>query len=272
MRLGAPLAGALTGVVISGSGGLPAGLSGAVGGVMVSESFRSAGEQLESGLLGPREQERVGAALSMAAKLIQERLDVGDEIRSDGFFDREDGGRGASDEILEGMLRKAAAAYEEKKLPFIAALYANLAFSPDVPVAEGHYALQAADRLTFRQFCFLGLLTAEAHEDDVSLIARALTEVRGIDLPGITRGAQVEMGGLANEGLVGYRLPPGEVVHPASTTAKGQINSDDVRDLAPTLSGILLSSLMSLDRTRHEDVESALAELAGDPEWRLKAR
>jgi hypothetical protein len=168
LRVGAPLVGALTGAPIGSSGGLPGGLSGAAGGVMVTESFRAVGGQLESGALSPREQERIGAAVHLAARLVQERLDAGEEVRSDGFFDEVTGGRPISEEVLEGMLRKAAGSYEEKKLPFIAALYANLAFSPEVPAAEAHYALQVADRVTFRQLSLLGLFTVEAHQDDVT--------------------------------------------------------------------------------------------------------
>jgi hypothetical protein len=270
LHRGSALVGALTGVAVGASGQLQAEIAGAVTAVVVGESLRTIGDQLERSVLSPREQERVGAAMLFAARRIRERQDAGDEPRDDGFFDEDIRGRSASDEFLEGVLRRAADAYEERKVPFLGSLFANLVFAKDVPVPEAHYFLRVADRLTFRQLSFLGLFQLPAYERDIDLIARALTELRGIDLSGISRGAEVELTGLANEGLFGIRQEDGRVVHPVGTFASG-LTSDSVERLGLSPSGEALASLLSLDRLLTEDAEAALAELAGDSDWRSKA-
>lgn len=263
---GAPIAGALAGTAMAAPAALPVVIGATAGGLMIERAVEFVGR-----VLFGRERERASAALFLAVSAISERMAAGEKIRTDGFFEEGTTGRAASAEFLEGMLRKAAEAYEERKVPFLASLFENLAFNEHVTAEEAHYFLQVADRLTFRQLCFLALFASGEFQNDVSRIAHALIEPRGIGLPGITRGAEVELIGLANEALLGYLQQDGSVVHPAATLGGGKIVPKTYERLHAAPSGKLMYGLMGLDKIQPSDTEGALSELAGDPSWREKA-
>jgi hypothetical protein len=72
-----------------------------------------------------RETKRIGATLTFAAAKIKERLDSGQNLRSDGFFDEDASNRAPADEIAEGVVIAAQREHEEKKLKFYGNLLAS---------------------------------------------------------------------------------------------------------------------------------------------------
>jgi hypothetical protein len=127
------------------------------GGVLASKALNYVGMEISERLLGPRERTRIGATLTLAAAEINERIEKGEKVRSDGFFDRTDSGRSNAEELAESVLLKSQREPEEKKLPFLAHLLANISFSPEISVPLGEQLIKAADQLTYRQFCILRL-------------------------------------------------------------------------------------------------------------------
>ena len=71
-------------------------------------------------ILAGREKARVGLVYGLAAHRIKERLDRGEQLRADGFFDAHISDRSSADEIAEAVLIAAQKEYEERKLPYIA--------------------------------------------------------------------------------------------------------------------------------------------------------
>ena len=82
--------------------------------------LRRVGADVSERLLSPREQARVGFVLASAATEIHSRIERGETLRSDGFFDPRHGERSDAEEVSEGVLLKSQREPEEKKLPYMA--------------------------------------------------------------------------------------------------------------------------------------------------------
>jgi len=156
---GAKIAGGAVGAALGFFAGGPAGAA-ALGaaGSMVSEALAHIGDDVSQRMLGPREKVRVGGVLAMSAAKIQERLDAGEQIRDDDFFDKKVDGRSDADEVAESILLKAQRESEEKKLQYMSNLLASIAFQPWVTVAVAQQLAKAAESLTYRQICILAAI------------------------------------------------------------------------------------------------------------------
>jgi len=155
---GAELAGGAVGGALGFfAAGAAGAAAGGAGGVAVSKVLRRIGNELSDRLLGPREKMRVGATLALAAKEIDERIVKGEKTRSDGFFEKNSSGRSNAEELAESVLLKSQREPEEKKIPLLAHLLANIAFSPEISVALGEQMIKAVDQLTYRQLCIMRL-------------------------------------------------------------------------------------------------------------------
>ena len=133
-----------------------AALAGAVG-TAVTTTFESIGYEISSRGLAPREQARVGSVFALASREIVERHENGEQFRDDGFFDIDDTGRSDAGEVWESVLLKAQRDAEEKKLPYMAHLFANLAFDSEISAPMAHQMTKAAEAMTYRQLCILKL-------------------------------------------------------------------------------------------------------------------
>jgi hypothetical protein len=155
---GAELAGASAGAALGLIGGPAGALGGAAVGVTVTRALRKVGADLRERLMTPRETVRTGAAYAVAAATIRERLEHGDAPRSDGFFEAGEAGRAAAEELLEGVLRSAADAYEEQKVSYLGRLYASIAFDRTVSRRYANFLITLARRLTFSQMVLMAVL------------------------------------------------------------------------------------------------------------------
>ena len=147
-------AGAATGFLLGGPAG--AAIGGALGSA-VTMTLRGVGEEISSRLLGPREEARIGYVYTLAAAEIAERISNGENIRSDGFFEQGQESRSQAEEVWESVLLKSQREPEEKKLPYMANLLANLAFHPEISVHMAHQITKGCEQLTYRQLCILKL-------------------------------------------------------------------------------------------------------------------
>ena len=125
--MGSDIAGAATGSAIGFLTGGPGGAAiGGATGVIISKSL----SDITDRLLSNREKMRVGATATFALTKIKSRLDSGDKLRNDGFFEEKEGGRPDAEEIFEGVLLKAKNEHEEKKAKILGNIFANIAFLP----------------------------------------------------------------------------------------------------------------------------------------------
>ena len=142
-----------------GVGAVVAGPLGAVGGAVaggvIGKALKGAVDDFLGRLLSDREQKRVETVADLAQARIEKNLNEGQQPRSDGFFDDGVANRSDAAELFEGTLIAAQKEYEEKKLPLIANLNANIAFDATVSPAEANRLLKIAGELTYRQLLIL---------------------------------------------------------------------------------------------------------------------
>ena len=97
----------------------------------------------------------------LAAAQIIERCQNGEKVRDDGFFINGDNGRSDAEEVWESALLKSQREPEEKKLPYMAHLLANVAFNAEISAEMAHQMTKMAESMTYRQFCMLQLSTSK---------------------------------------------------------------------------------------------------------------
>ena len=138
--------------------GGPEGL--AIGGVLgkgVEIALNKVGQEISTRQLAPREETRVGDAFAYAAAEINRRLENGDALRDDGFFDQNRAGRSDAEEAAESILLKIQREPEEKKIQYMGYLLSSIAFNPEISVQMAHQLTKIAEQLTYRQLCILKL-------------------------------------------------------------------------------------------------------------------
>jgi hypothetical protein len=186
---GAEISGAAAGAAIGLLGGPVGVVAGAAAGVIIGRTLAKVGAEIQRRVLGPREHLRMGAVAGFAGSVIKAQLDAGRRPRDDGFFDADATGRSKADELLEGVLTKARDAYEEKKLPYLGTLYAQLAFHPKVSARYGNFLIKLAGELTYSQYVALAIgnsnpqptrLRATAFRNDGAALATLDNEATGL--------------------------------------------------------------------------------------------
>ena len=138
------------------AGPLGAAIGGATGAALTM-ALKKLGSEVAQRILSPREQARIGFVLGQAVIEIRQRIDRGDALRADGFFDAQQGSRSNAEEVAESVLLKSQREAEEKKLPYMAHLLANIAFDPAISAEMAHQITKIAEQLTYRQLCILRL-------------------------------------------------------------------------------------------------------------------
>ena len=131
-------------------------------GFAVTKVFVELGEEVSDRLLGAREKQRIGGVLAISAANIRKRLERGDRLREDGFFDKGHGPRSSADEVAEKLVLTVQRDPEEKKLEYMGRLYCNVAFDPEICPQMAHQMMKAAEQMTYRQFCLLKIFGVEA--------------------------------------------------------------------------------------------------------------
>jgi hypothetical protein len=158
INCGAEIAGGAVGAAIGflAAGPFGAAAFGAVG-ATVAIGFKKIGEELSGRFLGHREKIRIGAVFALAAVEIKQRLENGEILRYDGYFDKKIFGRSNAEEVLESVLLKSQREPEEKKLPYMAHLLANISFDSSINISFAHQLIKSADQLSYRQLCIINL-------------------------------------------------------------------------------------------------------------------
>jgi hypothetical protein len=155
---GAEIAGGAVGGALGFLAGGPVGAAvlGA-GGAAAAKALKHIGNEACERLLGPREKVRVGGVLAVAAAQINQRIKNGEPLRDDDFFQEKRPGRSDAEEVAESILLKSQREPEEKKIPYMGRLLANMAFHKEISAEMAHQLAKTAEQLTYRQLCILKL-------------------------------------------------------------------------------------------------------------------
>ena len=137
------------------AGGLESAAALGAASVTVSHVLENLGEEVSNRLLGHREKQRIGGVLAIATNNIRCRLERGERVRSDGFFEKNTYGRSDAEGVAENIILKAQREPEEKKLLHMGYFFSNVAFNTDISAQMAHQIVKSCERMTYRQFCLL---------------------------------------------------------------------------------------------------------------------
>lgn len=134
-----------------GSGGDPMATVTALSGTILG----AVGNEIAARVLSPRQEVRVGAVFFYAGSVISAKEVLGETLRDDGFFDGE---HSYGYEFAEGVMLVAMDSFEERKLPYLGNMLANVAFIPTIDAATANFALKTAEGLSWLELCLIGII------------------------------------------------------------------------------------------------------------------
>lgn len=140
LETGSEIVGAVSGTAIGLIGGPTAAQGGGAAGVVVAKGLF----EFTARYLSRREKARVGAAAGLTIVSIQQRLESGERLRQDDFFEADEINRSKAEELFEGILLKCKSEYEEKKIIYITRIYENVAFDPAIRPEHANQVLNTA--------------------------------------------------------------------------------------------------------------------------------
>lgn len=150
-RIVAQIPGAVVGGILGSVAGPPGAIIGAVSGTVIS----AVGSDIVDRVLSPAQERRVGEVyLSAAAAIVEKQVLHGARIRDDGFFDGE---RSNGAEFVEGVMIAAMGSYEQRRIPYLGNLIANVALSDGLDAAASHTALRVSESLSWIDMIVLGI-------------------------------------------------------------------------------------------------------------------
>lgn len=189
------------------------------------------------------------AAFAYAVAEINRRLDEGDILRNDDFFNEKQAWRSDAEEVAESVLLKAQREPEEKKIEFMGYLLASIAFNTEIGVQMAHQLVKIGQQLTYRQLCILRLSEVKdecglRHKDyrDYDDIGKDLYQIL-YECADLYTREYIHFGGEANF-HIGEHLDFGATLHRLTRAIPSQI----------TLQGIDLFNLMKLSSIPDEDI------------------
>lgn len=141
-------------------GGLAAAAT-AVGGPLAGIGISAITSAL-SRLMSSRGNERVANAFVRAAEEIRRRIEAGEQLRTDGFFEAPENGRSAAEQTMEGLLRACRDEASERKLPYMSNMLCEIAFDASVDLDMAHQAISMTEQLTYRQLCIMQLAAVKS--------------------------------------------------------------------------------------------------------------
>lgn len=148
--------GGFIGASIAGPLGL---LIGSVGSATTIKAIKCIAGEMSKRLLSKREEIKISNALTCAINSLNENIKRGKLIRTDDFFDNTMNDRSSAEEILEAILYKVQREPEERKIPYIGNIFANVVFDTEIFPELAHQVVKVAEQLSYRQLCLLKIFS-----------------------------------------------------------------------------------------------------------------
>jgi len=238
---------------------------GSAAGELTARVLLHVGAEIEKRLLAPGQEKRVAEAYASASEGIEAHLEDGDAPR-DGFYNSSEDG-GTAGELLEGVLLTAADAWEQRKVPYIGRLFAEVSFDSSVNLPDANYLLRLADQLTYRQLQLLAFWHRIDSLDLSETINFMVDDGTPHRLHRATDALQAEMEDLRSLGLVGAERKDGNSGSPDPTwegiADVGTLKRASLTDIHLTTLGETLHKLMVLDEIPVRETEEIVTELRG---------
>ena len=123
-------------------------------GYAVSNFLRNSLRSLVTHFSSERQSKRITDVTEFALNEIRRRLENGEKLRDDGFFDQTID-RSNAEEVFEEVLLKARDEPQEKKIPYIGKLFENGCFDSSIDSGTLHFLCKESENLTYRQLCII---------------------------------------------------------------------------------------------------------------------
>ena len=147
-------AGALLGALVAGP---PGALLGGIAGKVVEIALSTVCKEILARQLGRREVIRVNTVAGVVIHEIRRRIEAGDSVRADDFFDVKLADRSDAEEVAESVILKVQREPEERKIPYMGYLLSGIIFDAEIGAQLAHQLTKIAEQLTYRQLCILKL-------------------------------------------------------------------------------------------------------------------
>lgn len=137
---------------IGGALGLIGGPLGAIAGGAVSEALTHGIKEIINRQLSNRQEIRVSASTVYILSGITKRLENGEQIRQDNFFDNQTR-RSNAEELFEGIILKCKDQYQEKKIHFLSKIYEKTIFDQNISHETANQILNISESFSYRKIC-----------------------------------------------------------------------------------------------------------------------
>jgi len=219
---------------------------------MTGTSIAAVGRDVASRLLSPRQEARIGVVFLHAGASIKAKEVMGRKIREDDFWK---GDHSHGSEFAEGVMLTAMDTFEERKIPYLANVLANVATDDGVDPATANLAIRLSRNLSWMEMCIIAIVM---RADDFPLPQRTRYVPTGWDEWTVSNAVNQISG---DSGLLQYKQP--------KPTDEEFISGLDLRLSALGLSnsGQLVGGLMQLNEIPADDIRPVHERLlAGTPE------
>ncbi len=207
------------------------------------------------GHLSQREEVRVGSVLAIAAAEINRRTELGEVLRADDFFETSTDSRSAGDEVIEAVVRAAESEPEERKLPYIGFLLANIAFDETVSREFANRFVSLAHSLTYLEISYLALFhVARERIDELDLPSELPAEAKTYALSGAS-----EM--IARLDPIWSIYTQHFISGPSRSMGIGGLKPNELQSFGV---GRHLADLMELNRMPFEELKKLASEIPTD--------
>lgn len=242
--------------IVGGASGVAAGLAiagppGAFAGAAAGPAVASVMRDVINRVLSRREEKRVGGVFIAASAAYRELLAEGATLRADDFFNADLGDRSSAEEVFEGVFMAAKAEHQERKIPHLGYLMANIAIDDSLDAGVANWAIATAESLTWTQFL---LLAAIGRPDEFELP----------DGDYGTHSPNWNAWGVHNQ-LADLGVTKREMVGAPSRKTENlnlSIFNFNMSDLELRHAGLLLFHLLWLDRVPATDIAEVTSRLA----------
>lgn len=173
----------ITGGIIGGTVGLIGGPFGSIAGGGLGVLSAQLIQEIIERSLSNRQQIRIAATSTFIFDGLKNRLDNGEVIRNDNFFERSIYNRSNAEELFEGTLLKCANQFQEKKIIHISKIFEETVFKDSITPETANQLLELANSLTYRKLSIISFYGRRNSDlSDVSLMKDPYTWYPNISL------------------------------------------------------------------------------------------
>lgn len=160
----------ITGGIVGGAIGLIGGPIGSIAGGGLGVLSAQLIQEIIERSLSNRQQIRIAATSTFIFDGIKRRLDNGETIRNDNFFEKSIYDRSNAEELFEGTLLRCANQFQEKKIIHISKIFEETVFTDIISPETANQLLELANSLTYRKLSL------------ISFYGRRNTDLSGVTL------------------------------------------------------------------------------------------